>query len=176
MSYKQTTIEIKAATGYTFSGYASVWEVVDSHNDVTVEGSFSGSIAKWESNKFLSPIYLMYNHKSKNKPIGKITLLREDNYGLFIKAELTQGLPIADKLVKSGLKDKGLSIGYFANDYYEENGIRYLTDIDLVEVSIVDNASNPDAMIIEQKNVNKASVEDFALLIETLNTINKKVH
>jgi len=61
------------------SGYASVFNIVDSQNDIVQKGAFEDT--KPEN------IKLLWQHDTL-KPIGIIKSLYEDDYGLKIQAEI----------------------------------------------------------------------------------------
>ncbi|EOX4081580.1 HK97 family phage prohead protease [Vibrio alginolyticus] len=176
MKYKQA--EIKAVTGNRISGWASRYGNVDSHGDVIEYGAFAKSVAKWKADKSLSPIYLFKEHRKGNDPvskmpIGKITELEEvEGEGLWLEAELTPNLSSTKSMLIQGLEGYGLSIGYFADSYYEQKDIRYLTEVDLLEVSLVENPSNEDAIITEQKsNESLLSKDEIKQLIQVMEMV-----
>ncbi|QED23121.1 HK97 family phage prohead protease [Candidatus Deianiraea vastatrix] len=126
-----------------FYGYASVFEIKDSQNDVVLQGAFNGVI------KNIKNIPLLWQHR-QNKQIGNIMSLYQDNYGLYVKCFIdennTNNKFICNKIKKGVLS---LSIGYQINSAYIDNetNTRYLTKIDLIEVSIVSFGANPLAKI-----------------------------
>jgi hypothetical protein len=141
-------------------GYASVFDVIDSHQDVIIKGSFA--------NVNVDKVKLLWQH-DPNLPIGKITTLTEDYWGLYVEAELTLSVAQAreaHELIKSGAIS-GLSIGFnpisYINDDYNN---RIIYDIDLWEISLVTFPANQSAGILGYKNDN---LEDtLALLSRSL--------
>lgn len=132
------------------SGYASVFNVVDSYNDAVVKGAFANSIKDFKSGKKPK---LLWQHDT-NIPIGIIEEIYEDEYGLFVKSQLILDIPKAKEiylLLKSKAID-GFSIGYKIKDSYLNNNIKYLTDIDLMEVSIVTFPACKEAIVEEVKS------------------------
>jgi HK97 family phage prohead protease len=118
------------------SGYASVFDVVDCHGDVVVKGAFRNALENFKKRRKIPK--LLWQHDIAF-PIGVVDDVFEDNYGLFIKSRLLLDVPKAVEIY-SLLKNKainGLSIGYKIKDSYFNDNVQYLTDIELLEVSIV---------------------------------------
>ncbi len=123
----------------SFSGYASVFDVIDSHNDVVVNGAFKRTL------KNRSDVKLLWQHRM-DEPIGVINHLQEDDNGLYIEGKLLLDIQRAKEsysLLKSGAIN-GLSIGYSVVDYDidSQSGSRVLKDVDLWEVSLVTFPAN----------------------------------
>lgn len=133
-----------------FEGYASVFGVLDSHNDIVVKNAFEGVN--------VSNVKMLMEHTGE--PVGKYTEIYEDDKGLFVKGKLyiNKNIDRADmtyNLLKNG-KLKSLSIGYrplkYTIEYENKKYIRYLKSIELGEISIVSNPSNKEAIITDYKN------------------------
>ncbi len=127
------------------SGYASVFNIVDQHNDLIKNGAFR----EIDSQK----IKLLWQHKSE-EPIGVIEEIYEDGYGLYFRAKLLLDLPQAKSaynLVKAKAIS-GVSIGFKPIDYYYQKDVRVIKDIDLWEVSLVTFPANMEANVLEVKN------------------------
>jgi HK97 family phage prohead protease len=134
------------------SGYASVFGVVDGYDDVVVKGAFRTSIINFKAGQKPK---LLWQH-DVNFPIGMIEDIREDSYGLFIKCNLLLEIPKAKEIYYL-LKNKaidGFSIGYRIRDSYFNNNKQYLTDIDLLEVSIVTFPACQSAVVEDVKSYN----------------------
>ena len=146
-----------------FSGYASVFDVVDSDNDVIDSSAFD--------NIDLSKIKFLWQH-NQDAPIGKILELYCSSKGLYIKGQILLSIQRgyeAYELIKNDIID-GLSIGYVLKDYYYDNdtGAKHLTKIDLLEISLVTFPSNPLAKVVCQK---KEALD----CLNILDDINKKL-
>jgi HK97 family phage prohead protease len=117
------------------SGYASVFNVVDGYGDVVVAGAFRKAVADFASGKRPK---LLWQHDA-GAPIGVLEEIREDRCGLFVRAKLLLEIAKAREvyfLLKNKAID-GFSIGYrIRNNYFRDNK-QYLTDIELLEVSVV---------------------------------------
>ena len=133
------------------AGYASVFNIVDQHNDLIESGAF----AKLD----LSKVKLLWQHKAE-EPIGIIEELEEDKNGLFFKARLLLDLPQA-KSAYNLIKAKaisGVSIGFKPLSYHYKGDIRVIEDIDLWEISLVTFPANKEANIIEVKQFKEGNI------------------
>ena len=133
------------------SGYASVFDVVDGHGDVILKGAFQKAVKLFKIG-IKKPKFLWQHDVAS--PIGIIDEIFEDDYGLFIKAHLLLDIPKAREAC-SLIRNKainGFSIGYNVRNGYEKNGIKYLTDINLLEISVVTFPACEQAIISEVKN------------------------
>lgn len=145
-----TSFELKflAETG-VFEGYASVFNVTDSANDKIVPGAFKESLEIFRQEKRLPP--LLWQHDTA-EPIGAWREMYEDAHGLFVKGELfVSDIALAKeayKLLKENVVT-GLSIGYRTKQSHrdEKCGVRVLTQLDLLEVSLVTFPANAEARV-----------------------------
>ena len=86
MKYLNRPIEIKAVNqDGLFSGYASVFEEIDSYRDIVKRGAFEKTLADTESKGRAVPI--LWQHDA-SKPIGVYTSLKEDERGLYVEGQL----------------------------------------------------------------------------------------
>ena len=123
-----------------FCGYASVFNVLDNHNDIILPNA----ICNIDS---IKNIPILWQHDVK-KPVGKVIDAYIDDIGLFIYADINQEL-IYGKEAYNSLKGNtvnGLSIGYKINKNYIKNNIGYLEDIKIIEISIVSLPANEMSM------------------------------
>ncbi|MFV3415307.1 HK97 family phage prohead protease [Pseudomonas sp. NY15436] len=132
-----------------FSGYGSVFGVVDSYLEIVAPGAFTESLAEIASKG--RPVPVLWQHRS-DQPVGVWTNLKEDDRGLFGDGKLIlDGVPRAIEahaLMKAGAVS-GLSIGYYVRESSrdEKTGVRTLTKLDLVEISLVTFPANDDARV-----------------------------
>lgn len=163
------SVKIAESADGTFSGYGSVFDVVDSYQDAVVRGAFSESI----SNRMPA---LLWQHNS-DFPIGIFTDVREDSLGLYVKGQLNlevQKGREAYSLLKQGAIS-GLSIGFRTIEEESENDIRYLKKIDLWEVSLVTFPANQSATVTSVKNAEDIKTErDFERLLREVGFSNNK--
>lgn len=154
------------------SGYASVFNVKDGYNDVILRGAFKKS----ENNfKIGRRPKLLWQH-DVSSPIGVIEEMHEDEHGLFIRCRLLLEIEKAKEayaLLKGEAID-GFSIGYKIKDSYFCNGARYLTDIELLEVSIVTFPACKEATIENVKN-DKSKSTDISGYINLIKDISNKI-
>ena len=152
MEHKQLSldaVELKFDGDRTFTGYASVFSGLDSYGDSIMPGAYSDTIANRSR-----PVRMRWNHHGP--VIGKWTQVAEDSKGLIVTGELTPGHSVAED-VYAGLKHgslDGLSIGYRipAGGAQKENGVRKLSRIDLIEVSVVEEPADLAARIADVKS------------------------
>lgn len=126
-----------------FSGYASVFGGVDSYGDTIIKGAYAGTLATRKR-----PIQMRWNHYGE--VIGKWTVMREDEKGLYVEGELTPGHSVAEDVyasMKHGAVT-GLSIGFRPVKAVEnDTGGKDLHEIDLVEISVVESPADISAQI-----------------------------
>lgn len=142
------SIELKfdAETG-VFEGYASVFNGVDSYGDTIMPGAYKKTLKKRDRT-----VKMRWNHFGP--VIGKWTEMREDERGLYVKGELTPNHSVAGDVLaslKHGAID-GLSIGFYPAKYKEdEEGKRTLQEIELVEISVVEEPADLAARVTAVK-------------------------
>jgi len=135
-----------------FTGYASAFNGLDSYGDTVVPGAFKKTIKKRER-----PILMRWNHYGP--VIGKWLNITEDEKGLMVEGELTLGHSVADDVYASMKHGaiSGMSIGYIptkTEDVTEDGKvIRKLKEIELVEISIVEQPADLGAKIGDVKSL-----------------------
>lgn len=152
LKIKAFNFDIKAVNDDgLFSGYGSVFDVVDSYGEVVAPGAFVDSIAEAKNKGRTFPV--LWQHRTA-EPIGNwnIDSLKEDTYGLFGEGELWMDDAAYAKTAWRGMKSRaitGLSIGYYVREsnFDEKTRIRMLTKLDLIEISIVTVPANDEARI-----------------------------
>lgn len=153
MKYLQVKMEGVSDQGI-FTGHASVFNVVDLDNDVVESGAFAESIAVGTAS---SGVLIFGQHEDRKEPLGKSLELREDAVGLYVKGQISDTTAGRDyrHLIRDGVLDQ-MSIGYVAQEYHiDEQGIRHLTKVDLLEISIVNYPANTEARIESYKGGTK---------------------
>jgi HK97 family phage prohead protease len=146
----------------TFTGYGSVFGNMDSHGDVIVPGAFKNSLATYEAQGRKLSMYMQHGF-SDERPVGVWDSAVEDSKGLLMKGRLlgleTETGKYNYALVKGGAM-RGLSIGFRVAkaDYPNEPGKprRMIKEINVHEVSLVDQPSNP----LAQVDSVKAAIDD----------------
>jgi uncharacterized protein len=123
-------------------GYASVFDIIDSHNDIITRGAFTNSLNNKENVK------LLWQHDIES-PIGICDYVAEDNFGLYVKVKILLDLESASdakKLVENNIIN-GLSVGFQVIDYEYQGDIRIITEAELVEISLVTFPANKQSVI-----------------------------
>lgn len=160
---KVFSLEIKSlGEDGSFEGYGSVFGNVDAYNDVVVKGAFSNFL----SNNNAKSVKLLWQHDA-SQPIGYYEKIYEDEKGLFVAGKLlVNDIPKAKEayaLLKSGAID-GLSIGFSINSEgasIGQDGVRYLKDLKLWEVSVVTFPANRAANVESVKNIDVTQIKDI---------------
>lgn len=146
------------------SGYASIFNNVDSYGDIVSQGAFSKTLKNKQKQ-----VKLLFNH-DKNFVIGVIKFIEQDEKGLFFIAELLDGVQLAEE-VYIMLKNQalnGVSIGYYVEDYEKnKKGNKILKTIDLLEISIVTFPANEKATIEQVKSADSINERIFDLYQKT---------
>jgi uncharacterized protein len=164
LSLSDSQIKLDADSG-KFAGYASVFGGVDSYGDTIVRGAYDYTLRTHGKPK------MFFNHDSLSLPIGKYTVAKEDDHGLYVEGEFTRGNSVAEGVhaaLKHGTVD-GLSIGYWLKkgDYDETADGRVIRRVHrLSEVSVVtfpaDEAARVDLDSVKSEDIAAIeSVKDF---------------
>jgi uncharacterized protein len=114
-----------------FAGYAAIFDHLDQGGDIIRKGAFL---------RHLKPdLPLLWQHDGTQR-VGRIDHLAEDKRGLRVIASLGPGAPD----VKAG---HGLSFGYRVRTM-RKGTYRELTDLELIEVSLVSHPMQPLARVL----------------------------
>jgi HK97 family phage prohead protease len=151
----------------TFVGYASTFDDEDLGKDIVVTGAFDASLARRPAAK----IKMLRGHDQAN-PIGTWIDVRPDSRGLAVKGKLILDTRLGSEthaLMRAGALD-ALSIGYrVPKDGARVDraaGVRYLKNLDLLEISVVTFGMNPGATI---SSVKSRDPDQALALIEACN-------
>jgi HK97 family phage prohead protease len=123
-------------------GYASLFGVVDLSGDVVRAGAFRAGIALLRGG---IPLYVRHDPKLV---AGRWVELKEDGRGLYVRGHLDFSLPgaaLAQRMLARGVD--GLSIGFVTRAARRREKGRELTEIEIVEVSLVDFPMLPQARL-----------------------------
>jgi HK97 family phage prohead protease len=152
----------------TFEGYASVFGVTDNMNDMIARGAFRASLAQWRVEGRLPP--MLWQHDAA-APVGAWETMFEDSHGLFVKGRLFVADIARAREAYRLMKEKvvtGLSIGYRAKQSHADRatGARVLTEVELMEVSMVTFPANEMARVASVKSGGHAPTErEFEALL-----------
>lgn len=128
---------------FRFEGLASTFGNVDLVNDIVLRGAFKDSLDE------KTPV-ILWQHKS-DSPLGMPEEIRETEQGLFLKAKL----PKADTFVAGRVIPQikvgsigAMSIGFqVVEREFNDEGIRLLKKVNLMEVSLVTFPANELAKV-----------------------------
>lgn len=138
----------------TITGYGAVFGNVDSYGDIIERGAFSKTLSERAGR-----IAFCYQHDIWN-PIGKIESITEDEVGLKLTVKLSAAENDIQTKIKEGIL-KEMSIGYRTinskTEVRDGVSVNILTEIKLIEVSLVTVAANPLAIIESMKSEEKVS-------------------
>ena len=153
-----------------FCGYASVFNVKDSYNDIILPCAFQKSIQNRDIKK---DVKMLWQH-CQDKPIGYFETIREDAIGLYVEGQIMldiqQGME-AYNLIKNKAVN-GLSIGYSVKkaEYDEKDDARIIKEIELFEISVVTFPANKYSNITycKSKSLEQTIIEKLNMLEEFL--------
>ena len=148
LEYKAISAKAVREDGTLYiEGYTSVFGNIDAYGDVVVKGASVKSIADF------SRIKVLKQHDPSNI-VGKVVDIREDETGIWFRAMISKAEEKLAVKIEEGLYDE-MSIGYYTIERDFKNDIRYLNEIELVEISVVFRAANDKAKIIsaERKDI-----------------------
>ena len=179
-------IELRSDNNILIDGYVNA-VARDSRIMPSINGEFVEQVVPGTFHKALSRarnVDLLLNHNESRK-LGSIIegnlKLFEDNIGLRAIATITD-----EEVIKKAIagKLKGWSFGFYLNnDRWETDSkgikIRFLEDIELLEVSILDDTKNPAyiATSIETRDnkevLREIRTADFNAVVEDISQVNK---
>jgi HK97 family phage prohead protease len=149
-------------TAGEFSGYASVFDVVDRQREVTKASCFAETLTR-----FATAGVIAWQHDHA-RPVAVALECREDSRGLFLRGAFhsTADGQMARTVVTERLdagKSVGLSIGYRVVRDRWVGAIRELLEVDLYEISIVSVPALPSALVAAAKAKGLSLGEPVAL-------------
>lgn len=159
MEYKAAELKLlssEISAEGVFEGYASVFDVVDQGFDVIRRGAFQRSLDAGR------PVRMLWQH-NPDEPIGVWDEVREDDRGLYVRGRLVMDVPrakAAASLLKAGALDS-MSIGYRTIEAVAGDNprVRELTEVQLLEVSLVTFPMNTSAKVTDVKAIR--TIRDF---------------
>lgn len=159
MKHKSFVVDVNTTTETgVFTGYASVFNNIDSVRDVVLPGAFTETLAEYGENGANIPCYWNHVLNDPRMCIGWTLEAREDANGLFVRVQLDLGSEVGSQayaMLKRGLV-KQMSITYIVEDAEEApgsdgGGVWHLKKLKLFEVSVVPVAANQEAEILDVK-------------------------
>lgn len=122
------------ARGIRFAGYAAIFDRPDSGGDIVRKGAFAAAPVR--------DVPIFWQHDTGQR-IGTIEMLKEDRRGLRVIGRLAGGRAVAP--------GQGLSFGYRVRAA-RKGAFRELTDLELIEVSLVAQPMQPLARVHAVEN------------------------
>jgi HK97 family phage prohead protease len=163
MEFKFASDGVDEKTG-EFSGYGAVFGNIDTHGDVIEPGAFKDSLAEWGVRGAYPAMKMMHGSAANpftgsDLPIGVWTDMREDTKGLRVAGKLSGLNTDRGRFNYALMQDgalNGLSIGYKALRLSRNTSPqikRSLATVKLMEVSLVPQGSNEQALIDDIKSI-----------------------
>ena len=147
-NYNATIKDLDVATGIV-TGYFSQFNSIDLDGDVIMPGAFTKTIAERGPDSSKPEIAYLWQHDT-TKPLGKLLVLREDNFGLYFEAKMSDTTWGEDalKLYRDGVITQH-SIGYQVIKSVEttmdmEEEVDQIYEVKLWEGSAVTFGANPN--------------------------------
>lgn len=164
----------------TISGYAAIFGNIDKAKDMLVKGCFAKSIQERGPESTANDKIIMLWMHDMNEPIGRITMLKEDDKGLYFEAIIDE-IELGDRAIKqleSGTLNQ-FSIGYKyvweRCEWDNERECFVVKEVILYELSVVSIGCNGDTEYLGLK-----SEEDYEnyykSLIAELDTVCKNMN
>ena len=161
--YLNSSFETKALSkkskSIKIAGYANT-TTKDRSNDVVTAEAWAKGIDNYRKN----PV-LLYQHKH-DCPIGRVEQIRVDKKGIHVEAAVSEA---AEKnhgvqtLIKDGAL-KSFSVGFRVKDgkYNREDDSMLITDVELLEISVVSVPCNQESLFSIRKSFeNESDYEEF---------------
>jgi len=143
MSTSQKLRAAKTDAQIVIEGYASLFALPDQAGDIIRSGAFRASLAARSA-----PLPMLFEHEQRLRA-GAWFEAREDRRGLYVRGAIAADAPGAARaarfLARGG---DGLSIGFVpVSARALSGGGRVLEEVDIVEVSLVQNPMQPLARL-----------------------------
>ena len=164
-------LELRSQAQGIVTGYASVFNGVDSYGDTVLQGAFRESLANHKATG-TAPV-MLWAHKA-DAPIGRWTEMAEDGRGLQVTGQINlktiAGRDAFEHLRAGDIS--GLSIGYRVPKGGSEyrDGVNVLKQIDLAEVSLVAVPADSSARIsaVKSEAIKPATLRGLEEALEEL--------
>lgn len=162
MRTKQVTVQMKAdgesLTEGQFTGYAAVFDNIDSYGDVIRKGAFLESLAGYGVKGSGIPCYWSHQMSNPMMNIGQTVEAHEDERGLFVKVQLdldTEMGAQVHRLIKAGRVNQ-MSFAFDIQEHAfvrdESGDFLELRKLKLHEVSVVQVGANQETELLDVKD------------------------
>ena len=134
------------------SGYASAFNSVDSDGDVIVKGAFSKTLQENGVESLNPRIFHLYQHNI-SQVLGRPTILKEDDYGLYFETKIAKTALGDDvlNLYKEGVLNEH-SIGFKTIKSVNRGNYREIQEVKLFEFSSVTFGANANTPFLGFKS------------------------
>lgn len=144
-------------SNYLIEGWANVYNMVDAQNDVVLPQALDKTLEQWKE-QFASDghvLLMLYEHFIEYPAGHWFQFYSDKNKGLFVSGKVTTLLVGGERAVEDMKNNQigGLSIGYEVNDSFLQDGVRYISDMTLHEVSLVKNPANKDSTVTQMREI-----------------------
>ena len=145
IEYNAYNTEVSVEENGTVSGYAVVWNTVDNKKDIHYPSAYTKTVKEYKGGMLLLP------HHDKTDPIGHITKIEIDDFGLRFEAVFAS-TDTAQKwrtLVQDGVVRK-VSFGWNVLRFKRNShGGRHILEVKMFEISLASIPIGEDTMILE---------------------------
>jgi len=172
-------------------GYAIVWGSKNDYNEIVIKGACTNSInARGVNGSGKNKIVILKQHR-QSEPIGNITKLLEDDYGLYFEAEIITGTTASEEALSEVRQGVLRQLSYGFNyvwdkvEWDEVNDALILREIKLFEISLVTFSSDENAQLrsfndYQKKEILKVfkhqEIENLRGLLNSINTDSRAEH
>lgn len=142
----------------TISGYAAIFNNKDKVNDILVKGCFAKSINdRGPESSANNKIIMLWQHDQR-EPIGRISVLKEDDKGLYFEAvidDVERGNQAIKQLESGTLNQFSIGYSYVREKCeYEPNLEAYIVkEVVLYEISVVSIGCNGETEYLGLKSM-----------------------
>ena len=156
LTVKAVATSTETAEAGTFTAYASAFGNVDRTGERVIKGAFAATIAAWKASGRDLP--LVWDHElGAHDVIGSVSsaTMEERDAGLYVEGQLDiEDSELAREAWRSVKRNRiSLSFGFLVEeDRKGADGVKELTKIDLMEVTLTAVPANPDARVLSSKN------------------------
>lgn len=138
----------------------------DADGDIIAPGSYDLTIAEWKAKGDLPTVWWMHGYDDPMNAIGKLTDIRIEGSRVVVDGQLDLSNPRAQTTYEGMLTGKlnEFSIGYAVRDGHYDKALdaNMITDLELLEVSIVFAGANRHTSLISVKTALEAGEFDTA--------------
>ncbi len=143
--------DVKTDDAGLLAGYANVFGNVDRAGEIVEQGAFVNL------DSFLKDGFLAVDH-DWSVPVGYFTSAKQDEHGLYVEArfhDTTRAQEVRQVVLErlAAGKSVGMSIGYRVLADEWTDGVRYLSQVELFEASVVTVPANPAAQVLGAKSI-----------------------